>query len=130
MICTKKGNYKKDSKFFNEKIILKGKHVEPMFLLYFNWQHPDFSCCCSHLFGQKHQILHWKNWMWLRYKIANKYIQTIKTAYTNGLYTTSDKHKKLILSEEILKEYRVCSVLELRKRGSTDCGKVRGETAP
>lgn len=54
--------------------------------------------------------------------MANKYIQTIKTAYTNGLYIASDKHKMLVLSEEILKEYGVCSVLQLRKRGSTDCG--------
>lgn len=39
----KKGNYKKDSKFFNEKIILKGKHVEPMFSLQFQLRASRFS---------------------------------------------------------------------------------------
>lgn len=33
---------------------------------------------------------------------------------------TSDKHKQLILSEEISKEYKIYSVLHLRNKGNTD----------
>lgn len=37
-------------------------------------------------------------------------MQTIKTADTEGLYTALDEHRKLTLSQEISKEYKIYSV--------------------
>lgn len=44
-------------------------------------------------------------------------MQTIKTADTEGLYTALDEHRKLTLSQEISKEYKiysVCYIWEIR----------------
>lgn len=48
--------------------------------------------------------------MWFGNKRANKYIQTVKSADSKGLYTALHKQKKLTLSKKILKEHRICSV--------------------
>lgn len=59
--------------------------------------------------------------------IRNKInIQNAKTADTKGLYTASEKStKSLFCQEEILKGYKICSVLDLKR--SDFCGE---ETAP
>lgn len=60
------------------------------------------------------------------YSLGIRYLKTIKTTDTQGLYTASDKNKKLILSEEISKEYKICSVCYIYEIRAIDYVKREG----